>query len=151
MTRVRFLGCGWSHGVPVIGCTCEVCSNPHPRNRRRRPSIQLISGDVSVVVDVGPDFRDQALTFGIRHLDAVFITHAHADHVMGLDDIRRYTWERSSPLGIYADPDTRTRLQELLPYAAKHRAPGRGVPQIEFESWSTPVSVGPLKIGRAHV
>jgi len=144
MTRLRFLGTGWSHGVPTIGCTCDVCSEAHPKNRRRRPSVQLVTENTSVVIDVGPDFRDQVLSFGVSHLDAVFITHAHADHVMGLDDIRRFTWKRKDPLGLYAAPETLSRLKDLLPYAAPTRSPGKAVPQVAFTTWNHPVSVGSL-------
>jgi len=144
MTSLRFLGTGWSHGVPTIGCTCPVCTNPDPKNIRRRPSIHLVSGETSVVIDVGADFRDQVLTFGVSHLDGVFITHAHADHVMGLDDVRRFTWGRETPLGIYAAPQTRSRLKDLLPYAAPSRAPGKAVPQVSFEEWNEPTQIGAL-------
>lgn len=144
MTSFRFFGTGWSHGVPTIGCDCEVCRNAHPKNIRRRPSVHVSCGDISVVIDVGPDFRDQVLTFGLSHLDGVLITHAHADHVMGLDDIRRFTWQRDSPLDLYAAPQTLTRLQELLPYAAPSRSPGKAVPQLTFNQWTDPVTFGPL-------
>jgi phosphoribosyl 1,2-cyclic phosphate phosphodiesterase len=95
---------------------------------------------------VGADFRDQALTFGVSQLDGVFITHAHADHVMGLDDIRRFTWQQPDPLGVYADPETLSRLKDLLPYAAPERAPGKAVPQISFNEWTEPVSLGPFTL-----
>lgn len=144
MTTLTFLGTGWSHGVPVIGCTCTVCTEAHPRNIRRRPSIHLSSDSVSVVVDVGADFRDQALRAGLQHLDAVFLTHAHADHVMGLDDIRRFTWMRETPLRLLAEPRTLDRVRELLPYAAPDLAEGKAVPQVSFTTWSEPVAVGPL-------
>jgi len=144
MTRLRFLGTGWSHGVPVIGCDCPVCTGNHPRNQRRRPSIQVESGPVSVIIDVGPDFRDQVLTFGVHRVDAIFITHAHADHVMGLDDVRRFTWARKDPLNLHADSETLGRLEDLLPYAARNRTPGAGVPRLAFRAWEDPVGVGPL-------
>lgn len=144
MTRLRFLGTGWSHGVPMIGCGCPVCSGRAPRNIRRRPAIHLDDGDVSVVVDVGPDFRDQALTFGIDRLDAVFVTHSHADHVMGLDDVRRYTWIRKAPLPVWAEPAARKRLGLLYPYVAEERGPALAVPRIHFLDWMEPVEVGSL-------
>lgn len=142
MTSLRFLGTGWSHGVPAVGCTCPVCTGAHPKNIRRRPSLHLLAEETSLVIDVGADFRDQVLTFGVPHLDGVFITHAHADHVMGLDDIRRFTWTQKEPVGLYAGPQTLSRLQELLPYAAPARAPGKAVPQIEFRKWTHPVTYG---------
>jgi phosphoribosyl 1,2-cyclic phosphate phosphodiesterase len=146
MTSLRFLGTGWSHGVPVIGCDCPVCRTPLPRNIRRRPSVHIEHGPLSVVIDTGPDFRDQVLSFGLRHLDAVFITHQHADHVMGLDDVRRFTWTRESPLPVYADPDTLTRLRMLYPYVAPRRtAAAAAVPQVEFRPWTGTQNIGPLR------
>jgi len=146
MTTLRFLGTGWSHGVPTIGCNCPVCTEAHPKNIRRRPSIHLSSKDTSVVIDTGADFRDQVLTFKVPHLNAVFITHAHADHVMGLDDIRRFTWGQDEPLGLYAGPETLERLKDLLPYAAPSRSAGKAVPQIRFLEWKKPVTVGPFTL-----
>lgn len=145
MTRLRFLGTGWSHGVPVIGCDCPVCSGRNTRNIRRRPSVQLLDDTASVVIDVGPDFRDQALSFGIDSLDAVFITHSHADHVMGLDDVRRFTWTRREPLPVWAEPSVRKRLERLYPYVAERRTPALAVPRIHFRDWLEPVTVGALR------
>jgi phosphoribosyl 1,2-cyclic phosphate phosphodiesterase len=142
MMKLRFLGTGWSHGVPAIGCDCAVCTGNHPRNRRRRASVQLMDGDVSVVVDVGPDFRDQALTFGINTLDAVFITHQHADHVMGLDDVRRFSWLRGDALPVWAERSVLKRLEELYPYATPQLHAGKGVPLIDFSIWTATVKVG---------
>jgi phosphoribosyl 1,2-cyclic phosphate phosphodiesterase len=108
--------------------------------------VHLVSGDISIVVDVGADFRDQVLTFGVTHLDALFITHEHADHVMGLDDVRRFTWKRETPLNIYAHPEVCIRLQTLYPYVAPDTAPGKAVPQVAFRPWSDPVSLGDLTL-----
>lgn len=94
------------------------------------------------MIDVGPDFRDQALTFGIRQLDAVFITHQHADHVMGLDDIRRFTWQREERLPIWTEPQSIDRLKTLYPYVAQDRSPNKAVPLVEFAPWAQPVQVG---------
>lgn len=143
--KLRFLGTGWSHGVPAIGCDCEVCTGKHPRNQRRRASVQLWDDTVSVVVDVGPDFRDQALTYRIKKLDAVFITHQHADHVMGLDDVRRFSWLRGEGLPVWAETSVLQRLQELYPYAVPQLHAGKGVPLIDFSQWTGPVSVGSMR------
>jgi len=145
MSRLRFLGTGWSHGVPMIGCDCPVCTDPHPKNIRRRPSIQIQDQHVSVVVDVGPDFRDQALTFGIERLDAVFITHQHADHVMGMDDVRRLTWIREAPVPVWAEPAALDRLRILYPYVAEERTPASAVPRLRFKRWTEPVEIGSLR------
>src|SRR5579875_3631582 len=92
--EILFLGSGTSMGVPTLGCRCAVCTSSDPRNRRTRPSI-AVEWDAedrgsrrTVVIDTGPDFREQALREKIRHVDAVFYTHSHADHILGMDDLR---------------------------------------------------------------
>src|SRR5215471_9593336 len=89
--RVLFLGTGTSHGVPMIGCDCAVCRSDDPHDKRWRPSI-VVDDDEGrrVLVDTTPDLRMQALRFGVRRVDAIVFTHSHADHVMGLDEVRRY-------------------------------------------------------------
>jgi len=151
MFDLRFLGTGWSHGVPMLACDCPVCLGNHPRNRRRRPSLQVLAEEMTTVIDTGPDFRDQALTFGITRLDAVFITHEHADHVMGLDDVRRFTWTRTEPLPIYADPVTLKRLRIVYPYVSEIRISGKAVPKIRFIPWVSPVEVGGVRFSRLEV
>ena len=146
MTRLQFLGTGWSHGVPAIGCTCSVCTDGHPRNQRKRPSIHVESDQASLIVDIGVDFRAQVLEFGITELDSLLITHAHADHVMGIDDLRRFTWQRPTPLPIYANGPTCERLRELLPYALHPEAVGNAVPQITLEEWESTQSFGDLAV-----
>lgn len=145
MTRLVFLGTGWSHGVPMPGCGCPVCTEPSPQNRRLRASILLSDETRTVLVDVGPDFREQALRAGIRQLDAVFVTHQHSDHTMGLDDLRRFTWSREHPLPVWADPSARDRLKVVYPYAVTTRKPGQAVPVVEFKSWTAPVAVAGMR------
>lgn len=86
--QITVLGSGTSQGVPVIGCKCPVCQSTDPRDKRTRTSILIRTDKVTVAVDAGPDFRQQMLREGIDHLDAVFITHEHKDHIGGLDDVR---------------------------------------------------------------
>src|SRR5881296_1213129 len=99
--RVTFLGSGTSHGVPVIGCDCAVCRSADPRNQRLRPSVLIETETTRLLIDATPDFRTQALRAGIRQLDAVVITHTHADHVLGLDDLRVFTERAGKPMPIY--------------------------------------------------
>ena len=96
--RILFLGTGTSHGVPVIGCHCPVCTSSDPHDRRMRSSILIEDGDTAVVIDTGCEFRLQALGAGITHLDGVLYTHAHADHLMGLDDLRVFSSSGRFPI-----------------------------------------------------
>ena len=85
------LGTGGSHGIPSIGCDCSVCTSSEPKNSRRRCSLYLSCDNTHLVIDTPPDFREQVLTYGVPRIDALFITHAHTDHIMGFDDVRRFS------------------------------------------------------------
>src|SRR5256885_5106703 len=93
-----FLGSGTSAGVPMIGCHCEVCSSNDPRDKRTRPSVVISYGQTRVLVDTTPELRLQAIANGVDVIDAIVFTHAHADHVMGLDDVRRFNMTKKGPL-----------------------------------------------------
>lgn len=133
--RITVLGSGTSVGVPTIGCSCRVCQSNDPRDKRLRPSILVsYSGagkDRNVLIDTTPDLRQQALRAGMTSLDAVFYTHAHADHIMGLDDIRPFNYRRSERIPVYGDSDTVERLLHIFPYAfqGETKHPG-GVPRV---------------------
>jgi len=119
--EIIVLGSGTSMGVPTLGCSCAVCTSADPRNRRTRPSIAVVwtSGGTErvVVVDTGPDFREQALREGIRHVDAVLYTHAHADHILGLDDLRPLSFRHKPEyLPLYADEPTAATLRRVFEY-----------------------------------
>lgn len=124
-----FLGTGTSHGVPVVGCSCPVCRSRDPRDSRYRASL-LVRGDGGerILVDPGPEFRLQALRAGIDRLDAVLVTHAHADHIHGLDDVRPLT--REGVLPVWADRRAREELAVRFSYAFDPPQPGGGVPRI---------------------
>ena len=119
--RITVLGSGTSVGIPTIGCSCAVCRSDDPRDRRLRPSI-LVSYEAegrerNVVVDTTPDFRQQALAAGFAALDAILYTHAHADHIMGLDDVRPFNYGRRERIPAYGMPDTIDVLERTFPYA----------------------------------
>jgi len=114
---ITFLGTGTSVGVPAIGCDCAVCQSDDPRNRRMRSSIYVETPEFQFVVDTGPDFREQCLRAGIRHLDAAIYTHEHSDHIMGFDDLRRFSLGTEGRLPIHATADTMERLREAFRYA----------------------------------
>lgn len=120
---LTFLGTGTSMGVPTLGCGCAVCTSNDPRDRRLRPSLLLQWRDAShervVIIDTGPDFREQALRARLTRVDAVFYTHCHADHVLGLDDLRPLSFVVSREGGripLYAAPDTAETLRRIFDY-----------------------------------
>lgn len=123
--KITFLGTGTSQGVPMIGCDCAVCRSNDPRDRRTRSSI-FIEDTVNILVDTSPDFWAQAIRENIKSLDAVLITHAHADHIMGFDDLRRFCEVSGRSMPVYAAPKTMARLKQIFYYAfeGKPVAPG---------------------------
>jgi phosphoribosyl 1,2-cyclic phosphate phosphodiesterase len=143
---ISFLGTGTSSGVPMIGCTCEVCTSPDPRDNRLRSSILVQSEKTTLVVDSGPDFRYQMLRAGVRHLDAIIFTHPHKDHVAGLDDVRAYNFFTRTPMQVYANEMTQAVLMREFPYAfAEKRYPG--VPEIHLNTIDlTPFVVGDIPV-----
>ena len=132
--RVLFLGTGTSHGVPMIGCDCDVCRSSDPRDSRSRPSIAIECDDgLRVLVDTTPDLRTQALRHDLRRVDAILFTHSHADHVMGLDEVRRYNMLSKRPMPIYGDPATLRELRRIFAYVFEADAPkGGGVPDLRL-------------------
>jgi phosphoribosyl 1,2-cyclic phosphate phosphodiesterase len=109
------LGSGTSMGVPTLGCPCAVCHSSDPKDRRTRPSVMVSYAGKNVIIDTTPDFREQAIRECITHVDAVIYTHAHADHILGLDDLRPLTF-RGTDIPLYADAPTLVRLQEIFGY-----------------------------------
>lgn len=131
--RVTFLGTGTSHGVPMIGCSCTVCRSDDPRDRRWRPSIYIEFPDLAVLVDTSTDLRSQALQFGVTKVDAILFTHGHADHVLGLDEVRRFNDLQRTSIPGYADPQTVSELKRTFAYVFDPRTPaGGGLPSVEL-------------------
>ena len=117
MPEITFLGTGTSNGIPVIGCDCAVCRSTDPRDRRGRTSALIRSGERAFLIDAATELRSQALANDIRRVDAVLITHAHADHIGGLDDLRRFNELQQQRIPMYADPNTANILRERFAYA----------------------------------
>ncbi len=126
---LTFLGTGTSMGVPTLGCFCAVCTSTDAHDRRLRPSALLrwqetaaessTGGERVVVIDTGPDFREQALRQSVTHIDAVFYTHSHADHILGMDDLRPLSFiasRRGGPIPLYADAETAAVLEQVFAY-----------------------------------
>lgn len=141
--RVTFLGTGTSHGVPMIGCTCAVCRSADPRDRRWRPSIYIEFPDLAVLVDTSTDLRSQALQFGVVRVDAILFTHGHADHVLGLDEVRRFNDMQKVNIPCYADARTVSELRRTFAYVFDARTPaGGGLPALDLFSVYGEFSLG---------
>ncbi len=129
--RIRVLGSGTSSGVPTIGCSCAVCKSADPRDRRLRPSILVRHEGRNIVIDTTPDFRAQALDAGIEKLDAIVYTHSHADHILGMDDVRPFNFRQKSSIPIYAAPDTFAVIRRVFEYAFDDRERMSSTPKID--------------------
>lgn len=138
MISAVMLGCGTSTGVPVVGCSCDVCQSPDRRNQRSRASLWLRWQDGhcqrSVVIDTGPDFRSQALRARIERVDALLFTHAHADHIMGLDDVRPYNFRQQAAIDCYGAEATMRQIRNTFAYAFDGPGEGGGVPRLNLHS-----------------
>ncbi|MGW8314314.1 MAG: MBL fold metallo-hydrolase [Bacteroidales bacterium] len=144
--RITFLGTGTSQGVPVIGCRCYACTSEDPRDNRLRSSILVEAEGLVLVVDTGPDFRQQMLRADVSRLDAVLFTHEHRDHIAGLDDIRSFNFIQKSPMDIFAEDRVMRALQGGFPYVfAEKKYPG--VPQVVMHA----ISNTPFRIGKVEI
>ena len=130
-SKITVLGSGTSVGVPTVGCHCDVCTSKDPRDKRLRPSILVSYQGHNVLIDTTPDFRTQALRAKIDHLDAVVFTHAHADHVMGLDDLRPFNFRQKSPIPIFAAPESMTAIRRCFQYIFDGVKKESNVPQLD--------------------
>lgn len=136
--RLTFLGTGTSMGVPTVGCECAVCRSPDPRDHRTRPSVWLQHNGRSIVIDTSPDFRFQALRAGLKRVDAVLYTHAHADHILGLDDLRPFNLRQRCPIPLYANPETLAALRRTFAYVFEDPTPESTVPEVKLEEIKGP-------------
>lgn len=149
--KVTFLGTGTSLGVPVVGCSCATCRSSDPRNRRTRTSVLLCLGERRVLIDTSPDLRQQALACGVTRVDAVLYTHAHADHVLGLDDLRIYSLRQREAIPLYGSPKTLEALRRTFWYAFDDTPSVATRPQVrlvevegEFDLWGQKVELIPV-------
>lgn len=134
--KVTFLGTGTSQGVPVIGCDCPVCRSLDYRDKRLRTSVHILVDGQSLVVDTGPDFRQQMLKERIHQLDAVLFTHAHKDHTAGLDDIRSYNFLQKKDMPVYAEPAVINQLKQEFSYIFDGTS-YPGIPRVMIQEIST--------------
>jgi phosphoribosyl 1,2-cyclic phosphate phosphodiesterase len=126
MREITFLGTGTSNGIPVIGCDCEVCRSPDPRDRRSRTSAVVRYEDRTILIDTATELRSQALACDLRRVDAVLMTHPHADHTGGFDDLRRFNELQQEHIPVYADPGTASVLRERYAYTFSDAFPFYG-------------------------
>jgi phosphoribosyl 1,2-cyclic phosphate phosphodiesterase len=131
--KITFLGTGTSQGIPVIACPCEVCQSADPRDSRLRSSLLVEVNDTAIVIDSGPDFRQQMLRAGLKNLDAILLTHEHKDHLAGMDDIRAFNFIRQQPMDIYAEKRVLKAVKREFAYVF---APARypGIPRMNLHA-----------------
>src|SRR5579872_6345440 len=129
--KITVLGSGTSVGIPTLGCHCAVCTSTDPRDNRLRPSILVRFAGRNILIDTTPDFRTQALRARIERLDAVFFTHAHADHLMGLDDVRPFNFHQKDPIPVYANEETMAAVRRCFPYIFDGVAKVTNVPKLD--------------------
>ncbi len=129
--RITFLGTGTSQGVPVIACNCKTCLSDDSRDKRLRSSLLVEDGECTIVIDAGPDFRQQMLRAGVKHLDSILLTHEHKDHIGGIDDVRAFNYISKKPIDIYSDERVQYAIKREYPYVfAEHKYPG--IPQMNL-------------------
>lgn len=145
--KVTFLGTGTSQGIPIIGCKCPVCKSANARDKRLRTSALVSVGDKNILIDIGPDFREQMLRNDVSHLDAILVTHAHRDHVAGIDDIRPYNYYQQSPIDIYARSNAIEAIRRDYAYIfAQHIYPGLPEANLIEVSGSSVVRIGNTEV-----
>jgi len=144
--KVTFLGTGTSQGVPVIACECEICKSKDSKDKRLRSSVMIETQDNVIVIDTGPDFREQMLRANVKHLDAVLLTHAHKDHIAGLDDVRAFNYIQKKAIDLYAREDVIVAIKNEFSYAfAVYKYPG--VPEINLHTIENkPFEINQIKV-----
>ena len=128
---ITFLGTGTSQGVPVIACNCDVCQSKDPKDKRLRSSLYIHVNGKNLVIDAGPDFRQQMLAYDFQSLRAILLTHEHVDHIFGLDDIRSFNWKQKQAMDIYAEERVELAIKRVFDYVfATSKYPG--IPQMQI-------------------
>ncbi len=144
--KITFLGTGTSQGVPVIACDCKVCTSSDTRDKRLRSSVLIEVDELVLVIDSGPDFRQQMLRAKVKTLDGILFSHEHKDHVAGTDDVRAFNWINKRAVEVYAEKRVLEALQIEFAYAFTEN-PYPGVPKINLNA----IDLTPFKIGRVEV
>src|SRR5580700_10507012 len=132
--HITVLGSGTSAGVPTVGCGCDVCMSTDPHDNRLRPSILIRYGGRTVIVDTTPDFRAQALRARIERIDAILYTHSHADHILGLDDVRPFNYRQRQSIPIYATEETLDAIRRVFRYAFDETPTESSIPRLNLHA-----------------
>lgn len=144
---ITVLGSGTSHGVPMIGCDCPVCTSNDPRDKRTRVCVAIGWGETTILIDTGPELRLQCIACDVRRVDAVLYTHHHIDHIAGLDDLRRFNWLQRRAIPCYGQPETLARLRSMFAYVFDDDPNYPSAkPQIEPHVIDGPIEIGGRKI-----
>ncbi len=156
--KLLVLGCGTSTGVPVIGCTCGVCSSPDPRNRRTRSSVLIEAMGAHILIDTSTDLRYQALSLGVTRIDAVLFTHSHADHLHGIDELRSFNMIQEGSIPCFAGAETVGRIRAIFHYIFNREKADSITPSLDIHVIDGPFMAGPCEVmpieaehGRASV
>jgi len=144
--QICVLGSGTSTGVPMLACRCPVCTSPDPRDRRYRASVLLQWAGTTVVVDTTPEFRLQMLRANVRSLDAVLITHNHADHISGFDDLRQYTLRTGRAIPVYGPPSALSWIRRRFDYIWEAQQKGGGLPLVDLTPVQVPFEIRGVRI-----
>jgi len=144
--KVKILGTGTSQGVPVIACNCKVCQSTDPNDKRLRASVLVEVDNTTIVIDAGPDFRQQMLREKVSNIDAILVTHEHRDHIAGLDDVRSFNFINQKPVDIYAEPRVQEAIKMEYSYSfADEKYPG--IPEFNLIDLSDePLFINDVKI-----
>jgi phosphoribosyl 1,2-cyclic phosphate phosphodiesterase len=144
--KITFLGTGTSQGVPIINCDCAVCQSDDARNKRLRTSARVDVDGITLLIDTSPDLRQQLLTNRTRRLDAVLYTHSHADHIYGMDELRRFNYLQRMRIPAWADPETGQRLMQVFDYAFGNGELIPGLPNLSLHTVDGPFRVGEVEV-----
>ena len=144
--KITFLGTGTSQGIPVIGCECDVCTSSNPHFKRLRVAALIQVDNQNILIDAGPDFRQQMLSVGIKHLEGILITHEHNDHIAGIDDVRPFNFRSNKDMPIYGMQRVTDAIKVRFPYIFRQN-PYPGAPQIHLNI----VDVDPFFIGSTKI
>ena len=129
--RITFLGTGTSQGVPVINCNCPVCRSGNPKNKRMRCSVMIQTGGQNILIDTSPDMRQQFLSYPFERIDAILYTHAHADHIFGLDELRRFNYIQKQVIPVFGNAFTIDRIKRIFGYAFNDGNIIPGIPNVQ--------------------